>query len=379
MKRLCAIALFLLVILSLCACGNTSDSSVSDKPLTWQDQYDLGVRYLSEGNYEEAIIAFTAAIDIDPKQADTYRSLAEAYRALGRNEEANEILKKGFEITGDESLRAKSWSENLNPDEIAMVNELLDVLEKHDAEGTRDILSNETFISLIEQISFSPETETIRYAVLGLPDRGAIITLNTDYYDPFQLICIFGQWNCGMDESWDECFVYHPYGSCVYYESSSADTYLFTVADFENGLANGTCTKTEFRSTMTHDGNGWKSSTVINTMSGSTLNGLWDGLVTIRNQNTWPDGSWDITGETEFVNGVPVLLGYTQGGLACYSRNTETGKLLGPSEVGAFDYSEGTLPYPYQRASHNYDREQTPAEFAKNNMGLIVKIPYIWE
>jgi len=63
----------------LCACGTKSP--------TWQDQYDLGVRYLSEGNYEEAIIAFTAAIEIDPKQAPTYVGRGDAYIGSGKTEE----------------------------------------------------------------------------------------------------------------------------------------------------------------------------------------------------------------------------------------------------------------------------------------------------
>lgn len=42
-------------------------------------QYDLGIRYLSEGNYEEAIIAFSAAIKIDPKQASAYIARGDAY------------------------------------------------------------------------------------------------------------------------------------------------------------------------------------------------------------------------------------------------------------------------------------------------------------
>lgn len=41
------------------------------------------MRYLSEGNYEEAIIAFTAAIEIEPKQAELYLYRARAYNAIG--------------------------------------------------------------------------------------------------------------------------------------------------------------------------------------------------------------------------------------------------------------------------------------------------------
>lgn len=57
--------ILLVVLLCLSACGQSAES-------TWQEQYDLGVRYLSEGNYEEAIIAFTAAIEIDAEQPETF-------------------------------------------------------------------------------------------------------------------------------------------------------------------------------------------------------------------------------------------------------------------------------------------------------------------
>ena len=72
-------ALALSLVLSLCACGQ--------KASAWQEQYDLGVRYLSEGNYEEAIIAFTAVIEIDPKNADAYLGRANAYIGSGETEE----------------------------------------------------------------------------------------------------------------------------------------------------------------------------------------------------------------------------------------------------------------------------------------------------
>lgn len=68
---------FLSFILLLTACGK------SQAEPSWQVQYDLGVRYLSEGNYEEAIIAFIASIKIDPKQPDAYVKLADAYIGVG--------------------------------------------------------------------------------------------------------------------------------------------------------------------------------------------------------------------------------------------------------------------------------------------------------
>ena len=81
MKRTISIVLSVFLLLSLCACGQ------KDTPATWQEQYDLGVRYLSEGDYEEAIIAFTAAIEIDPKNKDAYLGRASAYMESGAKED----------------------------------------------------------------------------------------------------------------------------------------------------------------------------------------------------------------------------------------------------------------------------------------------------
>ena len=93
----------LIVALILCLCACTKAPSA----FTWQEQYDLGVRYLSEGNYQEAILAFTAAIEIDPKKADAYLGLADAYVAAGDTDAAKDILQKGYDVTGDEGLSAR--------------------------------------------------------------------------------------------------------------------------------------------------------------------------------------------------------------------------------------------------------------------------------
>ena len=102
MKRICGLLLTLALALGLCACAQKA----ADTP-TWQEQYDLGVKYLSEGNYEEAILAFTAAIEIDPKQPDAYEKLAEIYIATGDTEQARKILEDGCAITGSETLQIR--------------------------------------------------------------------------------------------------------------------------------------------------------------------------------------------------------------------------------------------------------------------------------
>lgn len=95
MKRtlLCILSMALL----LSACGNHADSQNKPDTPTWQEQYDLGVRYLSEGNYEEAIIAFTAAIEINPKQVPAYVGRGDAYVLSGETEENLTAAKSDYE------------------------------------------------------------------------------------------------------------------------------------------------------------------------------------------------------------------------------------------------------------------------------------------
>ena len=85
-----AVCLYLLLVLAAC-----------QKQPIWQEQYDLGMRYLTESNYEEAILAFTAAIEIDPNQPDAYVYLIQTYLATGDVEKAEATRLQGYEATGN--------------------------------------------------------------------------------------------------------------------------------------------------------------------------------------------------------------------------------------------------------------------------------------
>ena len=97
MKRCLSLALCLVLALGIIGCGGGGTSSAG----TWREKYDLGVRYLSEGNYQEAILAFEAAIQIDPKQADAYLSLAQAYEAMGNAEQAAQVIEDAIAELGE--------------------------------------------------------------------------------------------------------------------------------------------------------------------------------------------------------------------------------------------------------------------------------------
>ena len=98
MKRMTSILLTLCLL--LCACGQDAQG-------TWQEQYDLGMKYLSEGSYPEAIIAFTAAIEIDAKRPEAYVGLADVYIEQGDWESAKKVLISGYEATEDEKIKER--------------------------------------------------------------------------------------------------------------------------------------------------------------------------------------------------------------------------------------------------------------------------------
>ena len=102
MKRVGTILLAFVMVLSLTACGGAAKIDTENN--LWQEQYDLGIKYLSDGNYEEAIIAFTVAIEIDPKQSAAYEGAAKAYEAMGDLEAAKAILEQGIAATEDAVL-----------------------------------------------------------------------------------------------------------------------------------------------------------------------------------------------------------------------------------------------------------------------------------
>lgn len=102
MKKYFCIFLAFVMCLSLCACAQEGP--------TWNEQYDLGVRYLSEGNYEEAIIAFTAAIEIDPKRPEAYSGLANTYIAMGDYNKAAGVWENiPTETDGADILSFSMW------------------------------------------------------------------------------------------------------------------------------------------------------------------------------------------------------------------------------------------------------------------------------
>lgn len=94
-----AIVLICIAIFVLFMGGNASARKVAEL-------LDLGNKYLTEQDYEQAVVTFQEIIEIDPKCEEAYRGLADAYVAMDDYESAIDILQKGIEQTESEELAA---------------------------------------------------------------------------------------------------------------------------------------------------------------------------------------------------------------------------------------------------------------------------------
>ena len=142
-KGLMRVTALLLVLLCLSGCKFQRTEQ------QWQEQYDLGVRYLSDGNYEEAIIAFTAAIEIDPKQPDAYIGASEAYMAMGDTEAAISVLEEGLAEMNNEEIQ----------------NRLDEIMSANDSADGEEVRQFPLTYQMIDSGGIVPEVEDIYYEV----------------------------------------------------------------------------------------------------------------------------------------------------------------------------------------------------------------------
>lgn len=310
MKRISSLFLAFALILGLCACAKSASG--------WQEQYDLGVRYLSEGNYEEAIIAFTAAIEIDPKRPAAYISLADTYTQLGDTDAAIETLNRALSVIGETEeitaalaalgVRTGSPGEHLN------------------AYGSTEFQYREDYqeISAFDAAALN-WLETVAAAVTA-GDSAALLAMSTDYSGPTRTI-----WNGykvemgGGDHSVDAdgadidtiyiqlrpengmgyyCHVYRsaeePGGESWMSYSNHVTIISCPCVDWQ---WNGAATATEYLEYLWQSADGQSNHATESTVATGTLvNSLWDGSLTITTHRIDDWDPWGLSEDTTVTN-----------------------------------------------------------------------------
>ena len=173
MKRITAIIVLAVLLLAGCA----------GQAMTWQQQYDLGIRYLNESNYEEAILAFTQAIEIDPKNVDGYLGRAEAY--LGADGEENRALAIADYLTAADICVEQGDSERAEKilnDAQEAVGEEADISDKlYEINGKRPIskLENEYYNNGALMVEYVYDGDGLLIKEIRYDEGGSVIQYYT--------------------------------------------------------------------------------------------------------------------------------------------------------------------------------------------------------
>ena len=93
-KRAVSVLAAMLVVFGLLTgCGKSVEKQIAE-------QLELGNKYLTESDYEQAIVAFNRVIELDPKSLEAYCMLSEIYMQQGSYEESLKLVEKAEEIYG---------------------------------------------------------------------------------------------------------------------------------------------------------------------------------------------------------------------------------------------------------------------------------------
>ena len=134
-RRFYIVIMIVITIFVSTSCGALAKTQLSEV----QDYLDLGQKYLLDGNYEQAIVAFEKVIEIDPKNVDAYLGLADVYVAQGDYDSAIAVLEHGYAETNSDALSNR-------------INELRVVMAS---------ITSVTEVTTVPETTTTPETTTL--------------------------------------------------------------------------------------------------------------------------------------------------------------------------------------------------------------------------
>lgn len=273
------------------------------------------MRYLTEGNYEEAILMFTAVIEIDDKLPDAYIGRGDAYVALADYEKALADYEKAVDL-GAEGLDKRLEQVKLMLESYDLLAVLYDNFNMGKIETAKDLMRQEEYINMAAMLN-----ENYLYYD---NDDDTVLTVYPDnlYY--------FGQWLDGQRNG-EGLWI-----KAVFDESSSDESMIYDGL-WKNDKPNGKGTVTENYKTRDHVGG--ISYAVKIVTEGNFVNGLSNGVI----HQTWymDDGyvlSWTITtkeGAFQPLSNIPAEVKES----SYYSQTIDEGKYLVSLMKREFGYS----------------------------------------
>jgi tetratricopeptide (TPR) repeat protein len=333
-------------------------------------QLDLGQKYLAELDYEQAIVAFNGAIEIDPMCAEAYLGKAEAYEGLGDLEAALETLEEGYERTGENAdikeqlvqiclaladsyldIDAASSAE----DKIEACQKAIEILERG-YDRTKDERLSQKLAEVQAALEQAQALERIEAVINQLAqscqqeDYDAVFSLmQSDAYAQFLADITWVEEKYIVDTAYGKIGIYqvasgyYNYGDyMIYYGDYEGDVRqgegvwiayydgnnYYSKGTWESDVPQGYFTCREWNSKL--DGK-----VVYRVISGNVNNGLWDGEVEWKFEEKDEISAY----YPSFDNGKWVVIKYNDDGYAVtYEKKDGDCLVAEPEEL---DYTKG--------------------------------------
>ena|GEM_PF-6973738 len=298
-KTVTILIIALMLLLSICA--TSCSTSGTNTPDPYEEQIQLGYKYLSEMDYEQAIVAFDKAISIDAKRDTAYIGKADTYLAKGGDDmianideslkvgyevtqsegivdayiriadelveaenydAALELLQKGYEATENEKLKEKI-AEVIDRMSSAFLKNLYSLFEAGNMDGVWSIMGTDEFNGIAAYVT---DTEPVCYlpmstidaksgngvGIYKMQDKYYVEKSDVDYIMQDKYFVYYGDYADNMRSGHGIWLMIHERGNYKFEgqwandkpngEGKEFDTIRITEATYRNGLYNGDVT-----------------------------------------------------------------------------------------------------------------------------------------
>lgn len=327
MKRFLWLLFFVLCFIT--ACSKKSEE-------TFEEQLKLGQKYLEEMKYEEAIVAFSKAIDLEPESADAYLGRGQAYIEMAEQfkEQDTETFIKYYEQAADdyESVQemepeSRSIREQLitiykelgEEDKIADLDAAAESVSENDAAETKESYDNRAELEISTKILddllklLETEDHSAIFEIMESEEFQEIMEAVDDFGEP--MLMVEDSFGLGLypvsTEYLGDCMLYYGayqkelrHGNGLWLGYHDGNRYL-AKGNWIQDLPNGQQTVKEWFS-------GLSSDVEILKKSGRVQNGRWNGNVSWNYERDngdidqflvcFADGSWVVL-DTRTENG----------------------------------------------------------------------------
>ena len=96
--------------------SGSTEAETEDPKEAMAEQIRLGIQFLSQGNYKEALLAFTAAIEIDPKNGEAYDGRARTYLGMAEGAADFEEYRSYLDLAEADYALAEQYLSGAGPE-----------------------------------------------------------------------------------------------------------------------------------------------------------------------------------------------------------------------------------------------------------------------